>query len=128
MTEENYQALHWGMFLECFDAFSDDGTLPGMQPLTLQFVSDWLRKEKRFISEKAVTDCALYAENATEHIIDEDSRKKERKITFDKLIVTYVIKVFLIYRQRNPDKTDIFLQGKRTEYQLYRQKREKGTI
>ena len=126
MSEENYEALHWGLFLECYDAFTDDGSLPGVKPLTVQFVSAWLQNRKRFISEKAVNDCALYAENSTEHITDHETRKKERRKTFDRLVVTYVIKVFMLLRQKDPNKTEIFISGKRSEYQRYRQKISKG--
>lgn len=118
-TEETVQ---WGFLLQCIEAFRKYGDVLSVRQLTVSFLAEWLVKRKQYILDDEISWCAARAVEATEGEKGPD-KDNRTSAAYHEAVVMLVMHKFARSLEKNPEKTNALIEGKRKEYEAYCEER-----
>lgn len=115
-----HQAVNWGFFLRCWDAYRRDGDLCAVRILTVTFLARWLRETGEWVEPNELDWCAARAiRDAEDKGLSGKEKESFAQNAFNEALVLTVMRKFERSLQANPGKTAAFLDARRGEYEEY---------
>jgi len=106
-NKESNEAANWNFFIQCWNSFKKYGDIKRIKPLTIKFLSSWLRLNPKMIDKNELETCRKWI------------GKTDSTSSFDETVVIYVMNKLKKTEESNPQKVEEFINRKKESIRIY---------